>query len=396
MKKRNNISWNSGMKKTVIIPAILIILNSALLSQEEKPKFFELNGYLTTMQSAMFDSISGPFVFDNLIHNRLNLKGYVNDHITLAVELRNRLFTGDMARTGNIYSEMIGTDPGWIDMSWNLVTKNSFFFNTTIDRLWLDLNFEKIQVRVGRQRINWGQTFVWNPNDVFNAYSFFDFDYIERPGSDAVRIQYYPTSSSAVELAAKIDSEDDVTAAGLYRFNKWGYDFQVLAGYSNSSDILAGAGWSGAIGSLSFRGEGTWFRPLENFSDTAGTTIITAGIDKIFDDNSMVQAQVMYCNNPLELTDFTSFYNGNLSAKDLSFSKFSAFGQFTWAANPLLNIGISAMWLPDLKGYFTGPSLDYSIAENLDFSLIWQHFNSMMGSTRTRINLAFLRIKFSF
>jgi hypothetical protein len=281
-------------------------------------------------------------------------------------------------------------------MSWNLVTKNSFFFNTTIDRLWLDMNFEKIQVRIGRQRINWGQTFVWNPNDVFNAYSFFDFDYIERPGSDAVRIQYYPTPSSAVEIAAKTDSEDDITAAALYRFNKWGYDFQVLAGYSNSSDVLAGGGWSGSVGSLSFRGEGTWFRPLENFKDTTGTTIITAGIDKIFQDNSMIQAQLMYCDNPLELTDFTSFYNGNLSAKDLAFSRFSAFGQFTWAANPLLNIGISAMWLPDLKGYFTGPSLDYSIAENLDFSVIWQHFNSMIGITRTRINLAFLRIKFSF
>lgn len=380
------------------IAVTIILLISVFLSgfSQEKSKVFTADGYLTTMQSAMFDSLSGPFVFDNLIHNRLNLKGYINNHITLAIELRNRLFTGDMARTGNIYQEMIGTDPGLIDMSWNLVTKQSFFFNTTVDRLWLDLNFEKIQIRIGRQRINWGQTFVWNPNDVFNAYSFFDFDYVERPGSDAIRLQYYPTSTSSFELAAKADSEDDVTAAGLYRFNKRGYDFQVLAGYSNSSDVFAGAGWSGSVGSLSLRGEGTWFHPLENFSDTAGTTIVTAGVDKIFDDNSMIQVQLMYCNNPVELTDFTSFYNGNLSAKDLAFSKFSAFGQFIWAANPLLNIGISAMWLPDLKGFFAGPSLDYSVAENLDCSVIWQHFNSMMGSTRTRINLAFLRIKFSF
>ncbi len=96
---------------------------------------------------------------------------------------------------------------GWIDMSWNIVDENSFFLNTTIDRLWLDLNFNKFQARIGRQRINWGQTFVWNPNDIFNAYSFFDFDYTERPGSDAIRLQYYPSFSSAIELAAKIDSE---------------------------------------------------------------------------------------------------------------------------------------------------------------------------------------------
>jgi hypothetical protein len=378
------------------LAALLLTEISFSLYSQEKKKPVTLNGYITTMQSATFDSLSGPVLYDNLLHNRLNFKGYINKNITIAVEFRNRLFTGDMVRAGTTYSEMIGTDPGWLDMSWNIINKNSFFLNTTIDRLWLDMNYNKLQIRIGRQRINWGQTFVWNPNDIFNAYSYYDFDYVERPGSDAIRIQYYPSSSSALEIAVKADNNNDITAAGLYRFNKWGYDIQFLAGYSNSTDIVAGAGWSGAIGSVSFRGEGTWFHPLEAFKDTTGTTIITAGIDKVFTDNSIVQVQMMYCNNPLSLNNFSNFYFGNLSAKDLAFSKFSAFGQFTWAASPLLNLGISAMWFPDLKGYFAGPSVDYSLAENVDFSLIWQHFNSIMGGERTRINLAFLRVKYSF
>ena len=382
--------------KIFAFSAILITLNSVLFSQEEKPKFFELNGYLTTMQSAMFDTLSDPVIYENLLHNRLNFRGYVTENITLAVELRNRLFTGDMVRSYNGYSDMIETDEGWVDMSWNIADENSFFLNTTIDRLWLDLSFNKFQARIGRQRINWGQTFVWNPNDIFNAYSFFDFDYIERPGSDAVRIQYYPTFSSVFEIAAKVDSEDDITAAGLYRFNKWGYDIQFLAGYSNSSDLIAGTGWSGSIGSISFRGEGTWFQPAENFSDTTGTIILTAGFDKLFENNSIAQVQFMYCNNPLELNNFSSFYSRNLSAKDLAFSEFSAFGQFTWAATPLINIGLSAMWFPDLKGYFAGPSFDYSLAQNVDFSLLWQHFNAEMGGSKTRINMGFLRVKYSF
>jgi hypothetical protein len=383
------------MKRFSFLTLSFIAFSLSLHSQE-KQKPVTLDGYLTTLQSAMFDSLSGPVQFDNVIHNRLNFKGYINDNITLAAELRNRLFTGDMTGTGATYSKMIGTDQGWIDMSWNILNEKSFFLNTAVDRLWVDFNYEKFQVRLGRQRINWGQTFVWNPNDIFNAYSFFDIDYTERPGSDAVRLQYYPTFSSAIELAVKVDSDDDITAAGLYRFNKWGYDIQFLAGYSNNSDIVAGAGWSGSIGSLSFRGEGSWFHPLEGFSDTTGTTILTAGLDKVFENNSMFQFQVMYCNNPLRLDNFASFYSGNLSAKDLAFSRLSAFGQFSWAATPLINVGISAMWFPDLNGYFAGPSLDCSLAENVDFSLIWQHFNSVMGGTRTRINLAFLRIKYSF
>ena len=341
----------------------------------------------------MFDTLSGPFINDFLIHNRLNIKGYLNNNITAAIEFRNRLFTGDMTKTGAGYSEITGSDDGMIDMSWNIFNEESFFFNITIDRMWIDFNYEKFQARIGRQRINWGQTFVWNPNDIFNAYSFFDIDYIERPGSDAIRLQYYPTSSSVAEVAVKADRNNDITAAGLFRFSKWGYDIQFLAGYSNSSDIVAGAGWSGSIGSFSFRGEGTWFHPVRSFSDTSGTSIITAGIDKIFSNNSTLQFQLMYCNSPLDLKNFTGLYMGNLSARELAFSEFSAFGQFSWAATPLLNLGLSAMWFPDLSGYFTGPSIDFSMAENVGFSLIWQHFRGEMSGIRSRINLVFLRFK---
>jgi hypothetical protein len=384
------------MKRIIVVTTLFFTLGSVIFPQDEKQKPVELSGYLTILQSAMFDTLSGPFFYENLLHNRLNFKGYINDNITLAVELRNRLFTGDMVRSYYGYSDMMATDQGWVDMSWNIIDEKSFFINTTIDRAWLDITYDKFQARIGRQRINWGQTFVWNPNDIFNAYSFFDFDYIERPGSDAIRLQYYPSYSSAIEIVTKIDSEEDITTAGLYRFSKWGYDIQLLAGYSNSSDVVAGAGWSGSIGSVSFRGEGSWFRPLENFIDTTGTTIITTGFDKVFENNSIAQIQIMYCNNPLKLTNISSFYTGNLSAKDLAFSEFTAFGQFTWAATPLMNIGISAMWFPDLKGYFAGPSFDYSLAENVDFSLLWQHFRAVLGGSKTRINLAFLRFKYSF
>ncbi len=383
------------IKRLLFILFIATAINFQVLAQE-KVKMVTLNGYLTTMQSVMFDSLSGSFINDNLLHNRLNFKGHLNDSITFGVELRNRLFTGDMVRYNSSYSGLMGTDQGWIDMSWNILDKQSFLLNSTVDRLWLDFNYEKFQVTLGRQRINWGQTFVWNPNDIFNAYSFFDFDYVERPGSDAVRVQYFPSFSSAVEVAIKIDNENDITAATLYRFNKWGYDIQFLAGYVNSEDLVAGAGWSGSIGNVSFRGESSLFMPAKKFSGNQNTVLLTTGFDKIFKNNSMAQLQFMYCNNPLELKSFNNFYTGNLSSKDLAFSKFSAFGQFSWAVNPLLNLTLSAMWFPDLNGYFAGPSIDYSLAENIDFSLIWQHFKSMMGGDGTRINLGFIKLKYSF
>lgn len=383
-------------RRRKFILSLLLAFSVSFLYSQEKTSPVELTGYVTSMQSVMFDSLSGPFMNENLIHNRLNFKAYINDNITFGAGIRNRLFTGDMVRLGSYYSGLIGADRGKVDLSWNVIDKQSFLLNTTIDRLWLDFNFNKVQLTIGRQRINWGQTFVWNPNDVFNAYSFFDFDYAERPGSDAVRLQYFTSSSSAAELAVKVDSDNDITAAGLWRFNKWGYDIQFLAGFSDGSDIVLGTGWSGAIGQVSFRGEASWFDPWEDFPGDESTVLVTTGFDRVFSDNSIAQVQLMYCNRPVGLSDFNRLYSGNLSARDLAFSEFSAFGQFTWAASPLLNLTLSAMWLPDLDGYFAGPSADYSLAENLDFSLIWQHFNAVMGGEKSRINLGFLRIKYSF
>jgi hypothetical protein len=384
------------MKKRVVIILFCFLLAYFSGKPQDQKSAVSFNGYLTSLQSAMFDSLSGPFTNENLLHNRLNFKGFISKNITFSTEIRNRLFTGDLVRLGKYYSGLIGADDGFVDMSWNVIEKQSFLFNTTIDRLWIDFQSGKFQATAGRQRINWGQTFVWNPNDIFNAYSFFDFDYSEKPGSDAVRIQYFPSSSSAAEVAVKVDSENDVTAAGLYRFNQWGYDIQFLTGIVNGEDIVIGTGWSGSLGNISFRGEASWFNHYKDSPGDENTVLITTGFDKIFKDNSMAQVQFMVCDHPLILNDFTSFYSGNLSSKDLAFSRFSAFGQFTRAVTPLLNAGISGMWFPDLKGYFAGPTMDYSLAENIDFSFLWQHFNCLMGGTRTNINMGFIRFKVSF
>jgi hypothetical protein len=382
------------MRKILLVTAIAVIISAKTGAQEEKP--FMVKGYLTSLQSAVFDSVSGPVLFENLLHNRINLRYDAGSRFSFAAEFRNRLFTGDMVRSDAAYADRMGSDNGFLDLSWNIFSENSFLLNTTVDRIWASYKSEKFQVTAGRQRINWGQTFVWNPNDIFNSYSFFDFDYTERPGSDAVRLEYFPSFSSAAELAVKYDSDDNITAAGLWRFNTRGYDIQFLAGYANGEDIVFGTGWSGSVGKNSFRGEVTGFFPSADSSKGNNTVIATMGLDRVFGENSNVQVQFMYCNNPISLSDFGSFYSGNRSAKSLAFSRFTAFGQYTHALTPLASAGVSAMWFPDIKGWFAGPSFDFSLSDNTAFSLLWQHFRGNPGGDRMRMNLGFLRIKYSF
>jgi len=382
--------------RVFFILSILFILNLTVALGQEKSSPVSLNGYVSNMQSVIFEDLDGMWINDNLIHNRLNFKLYAGQNITFAAEIRNRFFTGDMVRLDPSYAGRLAADNGLVDLTTNVFRENSFILNSKIDRLWADITIGPVQLKVGRQRINWGQTFVWNPNDIFNAYSYFDIDYPERPGSDALRLQVYPSYSSTFELAAAMNSEEELTLAGMYRFNKWGYDIQLLAGMVDSEDIVFGAGWSGAIGSTSFRGEFSWFQPQDNFSDTTGTGLLTIGLDYGFSGAGMLQLQALYCNNPLTFDNFDAFYSENLSAKDLAFSEFTLFGSVTYPVTPLFNISLAAMWYPGLDGFFTGPSAEISMAENIDFSFIWQYFNAELNDERTRMNLGFIRMKYSF
>ena len=110
----------------------------------------------------------------------------------------------------------------------------------------------------------------------------------------------------------------------------------------------------------------------------------------------MAQMQMMYCNNPADMLTFGSIYKGSMSTKEIAFSHFSAFGMYSYPLTPLFNISLSAMWFPDLKGYYAGPSFEYSVAENTGLSLYWQHIESQISDPGTRINMGFLRVKLSF
>jgi hypothetical protein len=358
--------------------------------------WFSAGGYATWLHTAMFEDPADDWVNSSMLHNRLNFKAYAGSSTIFALEIRNRFVTGDMVRLDPTYVPGLSADPGWADLSWNVSKGNSYVLNLMIDRAYVDFTAGSLQVRAGRQRINWSQALIWNPNDIFNTYSFFDFDYVERPGSDAIRLTYSTGASSSVEAAVKVDGSRRITAAALGRFTLMNTDLQLLAGVTDDDFFTAGTGISGAIGSLSVRGEATLFAPFRSAAGENNNFIATLGIDKAFSDRVTALAQVMYSSNPVDLTGFTELYGGGLTARQLAFSKYSAAAQVAWTPVPLLNISLAAIWFPDIDGYYAGPSIDFSLAENTDFTLVWQHFSSTIAGVETRMNLGFLRIRYSF
>ena len=367
--------------------------------QDSVSRNWTLNGYVTNMQSFMFQRWDGDWISDNLSHNRLNFKWHNNsNNLNVVVEMRNRFIIGESVKSTPGYAQMFDSDNGFVKLSANIFSGNSYVFNSKIDRAFIDYTKEKFQVRVGRQRINWGQCFTWNPNDLFNAYSFLDFDYAEKPGSDAIRLQYYGNSTSALDFAIKLDKNRKVTSALLYRFNKWNYDIQFLGGILNEEDFVLGTGWSGNILNASFRGEVSYFHPKKNFADTSGVFSVSLGSEHAFKNSFVLQFEMLYRQDKSpKITSFADYYNMNLSAKNLSFTDFSIMMQGSYPVTPLFNVSLAVMYFPRLNGIFIGPNLSYSITGNLDFSLIAQSFSGQFIKGHTdHFNMGFLRLKWSF
>ncbi|MFH0759340.1 MAG: hypothetical protein V2B15_18785 [Bacteroidota bacterium] len=380
---------------------LFLVLPAGLKAQEK----VSLTGYLSDMQTMYH--MPDQWLWENSLHNRLNLQFYPTGWLSGTLQMRNRFIAGNTIPKIPGYADGMGSDLGWIDMTWatdgNMGDNVGYMVTSAIDRLWLQFTFGDLEIKAGRQRINWGQTFVWNPNDIFNSYSYFEVDYPERPGSDALRLQYYTGNSSTVELAAKLDSANRITTAGYFRFNTLGFDVQLLGGIYQEEDLILGTGWSGNLGPTAFRGELSWFRDLDHFIDTTGYFMVSAGFDYTFSNSLMVHVEGLYSAfaNELEMDSFLQFYSGNLDVKSLGFTEWSFFANFSYPLTPLITGGFAAIYFPGWQGFYLGPSFDLSLNNNLGLSLILQHFSArfdkpLSDPSRTNNTFGFLRFKWNF
>jgi len=389
------------MKKSVILLFWICFMSHPLFSQDSLQKKVTLNGYASFMQTIMdVDPQSGDLQYESQLHNRLNSAYAPLPWLSFSLQARNRLIMGDRFRSdyGDVEKNTLGADPGLVDLSFNLLEGESFVLNTSIDRFWMKYTLNRWELTVGRQRINWGLTYVWNPNDWFNNFSFFDFDYPERPGSDAIKITYYTGNLSGIETVLKSDSTGRITAAVLGKLHAGSYDFQILGGILSSEDLGMGFGWAGGIGNVGFRGEMSYFHPVHHAADTTGLLLLSVSLDYTFRNSLTIQAEVLYNQvAPGQTGGFLAFYRRPLSVKDLSFTPWNLCFQASYPLSPLVSTALAVLYFPEIAGYYIGPSLTWSMGDNLDFSLIAQVFNGEVPDMgRQTLSLGFLRLKYSF
>ena len=385
--------------KIISLFFLFIVLN---INAQEKKNWIKENvnfsGYIKYMNTSTFqdlDSISN----DNLLHNRLNLKVYLNKHFTTIIEIRNRVFWGTSVQTIPNYASSIDDNTA-IDLSVNLIDKPAFLLHSKIDRLYIDYQSDKWQVTIGRQRINWGKNLVWNPNDLFNAYNFVDFDYEERPGTDAVRVQYYTSGISSIETAINYAKKwKDNTFALKYNFNAHKYDFQaIIAKYFE--DYMLGFGWEGAIKNIGIKGEVSYFVPQEKSDESNDVLIVSVSLDYYFKNGITINLATLYNSNGIkniDSFDSTQFNTLKLNAKQLMPNRWSFFAQVSKTLTPAINTSFSTIYAYELKGIFMMPQFSYSISQNWDFDTTAQIFYGKQNDQFSNLsNSVFFRFRLSF
>jgi hypothetical protein len=387
------------MKKLLLILSITLFT----LNANSQLKDLTFNGYIKDLAMYYNPKISIPgiesnYLATNIIHNRLNLRWFASNELTFAVEARNRIFFGQMIREFPEYEQIIDTDNGYVDLSETLFSGKGWFMHSILDRAWLDYSKGNWQIRVGRQRINWGINLVWNPNDIFNSFSYFDFDYEERPGTDAVKIQYYTGFTSSAELVYKIGRNNDETAiAGKYQFSKFNYDFQFLGGWVGK-DYVIGGGWAGDIKGGGFRGEISYFIPRKENNGSNEAFVASVSGDYSFKNSLYLHGGLLFNSHGAKgNAGGRSFFDQNLSAKMLSLAMYNLFGQVSFPITPIFSANFSGMVNPSDGSSYIGPVFTYSLGNNLELMVNGQLF---FGEAETEYGdygkVLFGRIKWAF
>lgn len=384
------------MNKTILFCILLIPALSSAQTQK-----YQLGGYIKYLYSNS-DIPSIGRVSDHLIHSRVNSKFFLNDNFTAAAELRNRFFYGgSVEKIPGFLSSVKGNhDLGNADILW-WNTASSIGYSE-LDRLWVDGTFDRIQVTAGRQRIAWGTSLVWNPSDLFNPLSILDFDYEERPGVDAVRLQYFSSEVSKIELAVKPGSTSSSSIiAGKILFNQWNYDFHMLGGVKGRSPFL-GTAWAGDIAGGGFRGEivsrkidaetATLFPSLKN----SWTTSISLSGDYTFTNNTYIHTEALY--NDRGVTHNTAYAIPlSQSLGLLSPARWSLFQELSFDIHPLIRISGFVIYNPTDHSLAWVPSLAWSALENFDVSIFGLFFaGNSLSEYGSYQQSAFVRGKYSF
>lgn len=161
-----------------------------------------------------------------------------------------------------------------------------------IDRAVYERRFAHGAISIGRQAIDWGSGRLWQPLNLFGAFSPTDLDTDFKPGIDAVSGVWYPTHFSSFTVthvwAPEDEAELENSAAVHYRSRIGAASEYSLVAGSVLGKRVAGGSFESVLGGMGWRIEGVRYE----FDDRNGDAFYwIAGVDYQFDSGLLLVAE---------------------------------------------------------------------------------------------------------
>jgi len=152
-----------------------------------------------------------------------------------------------------------------------------------------------VEATLGRQPISWGAGRIWQPTDVFAAFSPLALDTEFKPGIDGLLLNAYPFSFATVQLAYILHPQDDPTAEDSTALRWRGQvgtvsELTVLAGRVRGESLAGGSFETDWLQS-GWRVEAIASRP----QGRDGTAVYgIAGVDHQLSDSTVLLAELYH------------------------------------------------------------------------------------------------------
>lgn len=379
--------------KRVSFILLLISFQAAAQDSLMPPVRFFFSGYLKEMQWASFQKgVSDPRL-TFLLHNRMNLKWKPSDNFTFRAEFRNRIFAGSDVSGIPGFVSMLKNPNELQNLSVVWLQGNRYVMQSNTERLLLEFRKSRWVITAGRQRINWGVNVIWNPNDIFNAYNFLDFDYEERPGSDAISVHYGINPLSHLEIAAAATADQPVLAAKY--FTHWKeQDIQFIAGHYRGKST-AGIGWAGNIRKFGVKSECQYF---DNPTDSADQWNISAEAAYLLKNNWYVSMAGLYNRNGILHDSYrvNAISQAFVTPENLTPFRWNVLAQAAHEFSPIFSMNLTLIVFPGSRSGLFFPSVNYNLNDNVDIDLFLQSYFDWDGRMEGLSHSVFARIKYSF
>ena len=343
--------------------ALLLFLALTPFLASAQPATFELHGYAKNL------GIRSSSILNNEVYlldiSRFRTKGRlgVGEWLHAEVWLDTELLLGSFLETPEFELGRAIERTTFFDLDWTIADGKRYQVQQQLFRAFATVYVGQTQVTMGRQRIAWGTGFAWNPTDILNPFNPGAIELGEKAGVDAAYVNIPIGAFSRIETVVAPGRRQGQTSLATRAGTNWReYDVSIMGGRFRE-DWVVGGDFAGYVGNAGLRGEAayTWNDDGRNYL----RAILNA--DYNFAGGYYVLVE-LYFNGQGSRDKADYDLTAVLAGETFNLAKDYAAASVAKSITPLLAGTLYSLINLDDQSALVGPSITYSLAENLELA----------------------------